>query len=841
MDQRFVDQARDLITETIKQVVPQANVDGGSAINAVLARGAAAITGTVLQELEHTQSSRNLSQDLSQQDLDLMLENLLVERDAGDLAQGFVNLYYADRNQRQFGAGLMATTEEQDIRFVTMAEFTFQPQDYYLDPDTGWYYIPVPFVAEKAGTEYNVDVGTINQLLGDSSAPLLVSNPAAFLNGKPEQTNEEALAMASTAVSTRTPISVDGNLYWLQKKFGGKLRNTVIVGAGSPAMLRDQVYDLGEGQVPRFRIGVAGLDAETREQLGTSTGIHVGGRTDVYLLFDSINYVQQHFDIFADMKLNSQIPIGTTTIVATFIPGTTGQVLESGKIILDLGQAGEEVVYYSGATTPDQNTYTFTLTSPTVNAHAAASGAKVVNNGSLSVGDDVEVRPVFKIESIRTLDPLTLAPMGEPIPETTPESRWPGWYVTKQNVYDLLSARETKTIYLDEKRDVVGNQAQSGDGGEIASHVIGSQTYTLYTNVGADFTNCQSRQITVGLNTRTIIRVLSQTSVVLSGPLIPAQSGVSFSIDRAWADYIENPIRLSYYTNTEIGQAQDFYDQDSQRAVPGDTLARMYLPVFLDFTLAYKGSGTTAQVRDAILEMFKSSSMRFEYSDIINAAYDGGADYVTTPFQVRVKRLQTDGSEITQYLNPDTETVNNLAVRVAPTVDYRETGAFNSSMNPNRFTASDYSFVGGDVGKMIWIQGQGNYVISAVLGGAAILQGQVSGTESGVPWALGATFLETRRPTTVAEFAIPGQGKLWLGGFSDRQECVEYESVAMFGDQQTFVLSPGEIIHFPHIVDEGLRVSTLDYDQGLEITDGVISDDEVHRPFAGQMVIEQLS
>ena len=61
IDPRFTDQARDFITESIKQTVPNANVDAGSGINSVFARGASNISASLFQEIEHLQSSRDLS------------------------------------------------------------------------------------------------------------------------------------------------------------------------------------------------------------------------------------------------------------------------------------------------------------------------------------------------------------------------------------------------------------------------------------------------------------------------------------------------------------------------------------------------------------------------------------------------------------------------------------------------------------------------------------------------------------------------------------------------------------------------------------------------------------
>lgn len=788
IDPRFTDQARAFIVESMKQGLPNANVDGGSGINAVLGRGGATISASLLQEIEHLLTSRKLTdpEAVSEDDMDLLLDNLLTERDEGNYSSGFVRVYYRERTRREFGAGLTATIETSEINFVTIADLVFEPQNYFLDNDRSLYYINVPFIAQEPGEDYNVDVGEINKLVNDTSGALLVTNASAFRNGLKQQTNAQALRLAQRSVSTRTPLPRDGAIYWMQKLFGTKLRDLLVIGNGDAEMLRDEIYDLGTGFSPQFRIGVDGLDADGAQQ-GTSLEIHVGGRTDLYLLFDAVNYVQQHADLFADMTLDNDMatPATVTEIFATFVEGTTGTVPNSGKLLIDLGGGGEEVVYYGDReiiTAPDEYRF-FDLAAAPVNTHNASASIKVVNNEELSVGEDgdITILPVFQIAEIRLLDPLTFEPIGDPVPETTSDSREPGWYVSKANAYDILSAKETKSIILDEKRDEVGNQLLEATGGDTVD--VGD--YSKYTVAGADFTGYQGReiQLTGGVvTTRTIIRVISATEVFLNGALLGTNASVDALVAASYGDYIQYPVRISYYTHTEIAEAQNFLDQSSSRIMSSDSLARAFLPVFLDFTLEYQGDGETLDVRDRVNKMLKTSSgeaigesegARFEYSDLVSAAYeDGLANYVVTPFQVRIRRLQSDGTWIVQYVNPGPDTINELAVDTAVAV-------------------SD-------------------------------------------------TFIATTLPANVTEFNVPAQGKLYLGGFTTNQEVLEYDSVATSGDDYVFVLKDGQAAAYVHGVNEPLKVSTLDYVPANVITDGVITNERNYRPFLGQAIIRKL-
>jgi hypothetical protein len=785
IDPRFQDQARTFITETLKQVVPTLNVDSGSAINSVFGRGGATITAVLFQEIEHVLTTRDLSDPtaLSEADMDLILSNLLTARDGGQLSFGLVRLYYNERQRREFGAGLTATISTSEINFVTLSDLVFEPQDYAIDSDNGLYYINVPMVGEESGEAYNVDPGDINQLVSDLSGAVLVTNPSAFRNGLEAQDNTQALRKAQRSVSTRTPLSTDGAVFWFQETFGGKLRDLLVVGNGDDEMLRDKLWDMGAGADPRYAIGVASLD-EDNAQDGTSMDVHVGGRTDYYLLFDAINYVQQHVDIFADMVLDANTLAGATVINATFVTGTTGQISDDGRLILALGGSGQETVEYTSVT-GGPNSYTFTLAAPTTVDHTGGDTVKAVNNQTLNVGEDsdIDILPVFQISEIRLLDPITYEPIGDPVPETTESGETPGWYVAQTNPYDLLSGRETKVIVLDEKRLVAGNQPLSGSGTVANANIAGTDYWRLTT--AETMTGYQGRDVSITYSgtttTRTIIMVEDANNVIVSGPALGPDT-VTFEIAAGYGDYIQYPVRVSFYTNTEIAEAQQFLDQDKKRPVAGDGQARAFLPVFIDFTMNYRGDGEAVDIRDRVNEVLKTSAgeaigesegAKFDYSDLVAAAYeDGLANYVQTPFQVRVRRLQTDGSYIVNYLNPDDDTVGNLAVKVA---------------NP-----------------------------------------------------IGGTFLETKRPTSVSEFTPPDQGKLLLGGFTANQQEVEYTAVVRNDPDYLFVLAEGTTITATHAVDEPLRVAASDYEDDNVITDGVITDERTHRPFLGQVVIEKL-
>ncbi len=783
IDQRFLEQAQSFIGETLKAEIPDLTVDNGSAVNSVLMRGGGVIAATLLQEIDHVLATRDLTdpEALATSDVDRILSNLLVTRDAGDFSKGPVNIHFRDRVRRTFAQGMRASTSDRQKVYETPSDAVFDVQDYLVEPSDGSFYLRVPFSAQEAGPEFDVDVGEINTLLDAQAGVLYIRNPENFVGGLEAQTNTQAVRTAQRAVSTRVPDTLDGVITVMQKLFGQKLLDVLVIGNGDDEMIRDELYDQGELAVPRFTLGPS----------GTPTGVHIGGRTDVYSWYPAINYIEETVDLSVDLIFVTTTTSGAGSIVAKFAPGTTttNTIPASGKLILGLGSSVEETVQYSSFTFNGfTQQYTFTLIGTTVSTHQADSAVKVAGNGVIGIGPSSTIKtvlPVMRVQSVLRLDPLTLAPVGDPIPEVEPGSREPGWYFQDVNKLNFMSAKETLSLRVDEKKTAAGNPAISG------TTAVTSQVPTVrkLTQAGADFTGYQGRDIeittTAGTVLRTVLKVISPTEIQYSAGAedpLPNESSVDWSIEDGSGDFIQYPIRVSFYSHTEIGEAQDVVDRGRVRVVTNDTLQRAFLPVFLDFTFRYRGAGDKEEVRAQLLNVLQTSQgttlgansgARFEVSDLVVAAYnDNLADYVETPFEIKITQQNVDGTRTTKWVSPGPNTVNQLVV--------------SSAVSP------------GDV------------------------------------------YVTCQRPSQVSAFTVPAQGKLFLGAFVGTQETVPYDRVIFDGSDIIFVLSEGEAVAFAHPASEPMRVSVSDYDPDNVITDGVIAADRFHRPYFGDVVVVKL-
>jgi len=777
--ERYRQQAEDFITETMQSEIPDVAVDSGSAINSLIVRGGGAIMAALFQEIDHVIGARDISdpEALSTEDMDRNMEVLLVERDAGIRSRGFVNIHFSNRDSRAFGAGTRVADSDQTLFFVVETDLEYTPSDHLPNASDGTFYLRVPFVAEKEGPEYDLDVGQITSFVDNQLGAIYVRNGEAFLGGLESQTNTQLLRTAQRSISTRTPLTIDGTVLALQQLFGTKLLDAIILGNGDSEMLRDELHVVGPNMA---------LDPS-----GVPTGIHIGGRTDAYHWYPQVNYVQVDVDLTVDLVAASVINIGATSVSARFASGTTSSnaIPSSGRLVLDLGGANEETVEFSSVVfVLLTGIYTFTLTAPfPAFSHVSASPVTVSGNGAVNIGPDaaIQIVPVMLVKSVSLLDPLTLSPIGSPLVRVDPLSRSPGWYFEDFNKFNLMSAKETKTLRIDEKRNVPGNMPLSKTDGVVS---LGN----LLSSATTDFTGYQGRPITITFGmttvTRTILQVLSVTQVMYSdGPEDPLLTGAgrTFSVPAGYGDYIQYPVRIAFYTHTEIQEAQTAFDNGRTRIVCSDILSRAFYPIFLEFKLRYKGPGSELDVRAAILDLIQKSqgsvlgantSTRFDVSDIVSAAYkDNLADYVETPFEIKIARVNQDGTEEIRWVAPGPNTVNQLII--ATTV----------------------------------VAGPATRTITCT------------------------------RPSQVAEFAVPSRGRLFLGAFAGTEEELTYDGVVYSGLNITFILeesSPSPAAGHP--VAEPLRVSVYDFNPNNVITDGVISDGRMFRPYFGNVIIEKI-
>jgi hypothetical protein len=184
-------------------------------------------------------------------DVDDLMGNLYVTRDAGSITSGTVRVYYITPKDVEFPANTAQFTAS-TLNYFNSADVTITAAGMTLQSDGSLYYLDFPIVAEAAGDAYNVDAGGVTAFLNDPDA-VRVTNLAKLTGGLPAESNTTVLNRGKDSIGVRDLETVKGITAILNDLFPF-LQEIVSIGMGDPEMQRDILYNT-----------------------------HVGAKTDVYL------------------------------------------------------------------------------------------------------------------------------------------------------------------------------------------------------------------------------------------------------------------------------------------------------------------------------------------------------------------------------------------------------------------------------------------------------------------------------------------------------------------------------------------------------------------------------
>jgi len=156
--------------------------------------------------------------------------------------------------------------------FFALADVTITSNQMTVNKDGDFFYVDVLVEAENVGSAGNVAEGSIVDFVGGPDTLLKVDNLGVFTGGADRESNADLVERAKTAITVRDLVSKPAITTVLLENHAF-LRNLKVVGYGDPEMERD------------FLIGTAmtlGLFPPI-DVLGSTVGIHIGGKVDIYL------------------------------------------------------------------------------------------------------------------------------------------------------------------------------------------------------------------------------------------------------------------------------------------------------------------------------------------------------------------------------------------------------------------------------------------------------------------------------------------------------------------------------------------------------------------------------
>lgn len=269
--------AEQIIIDRIREHDPAISTEVGSGIRDGLITPLSAILEPFRRavNLHLLRGSWENVESLTEEEANILAENVFYTRDEGDKATGIVRLKFA--SPRSVSISLSNVAYSGSLRFVptnpqTISRLTMQSQ-----VSGSYYYMDVSFIAEKAGDEYNVPAGSISSV--DSVTGVVgVEQISDFTSGRSAQTNLELKEAAQQSIVVRNLVTERSILTVLpdQNHYPG-IGSLLVTGRMDPAMSRDLVYGPASiGGMPQ------GIKGGTSPDILVGDKYHIGGFTDIW-------------------------------------------------------------------------------------------------------------------------------------------------------------------------------------------------------------------------------------------------------------------------------------------------------------------------------------------------------------------------------------------------------------------------------------------------------------------------------------------------------------------------------------------------------------------------------
>jgi hypothetical protein len=188
------------------------------------------------QSIKRNQSLIDPSQ-LSDDDADALVANVFDSRDQGGFAVGTGRLYFPNPTDVRIELGHRAYSSS-NLNFFPTNPLTVSAESMVFSRDGTLYYVDVPLRAEKAGDEYNLDVGELTGFDGVAGI-VKVTNLRKFTGGSARQDTTTFVQAAEQSLTERSLTTRRGAAARLSTVFKGSVRAVQVIGAKDPEMQRD--------------------------------------------------------------------------------------------------------------------------------------------------------------------------------------------------------------------------------------------------------------------------------------------------------------------------------------------------------------------------------------------------------------------------------------------------------------------------------------------------------------------------------------------------------------------------------------------------------------------------
>lgn len=281
----------DFIRQRLAEVDPSLDTRTGTAFSDLFINPHQAMMQPFGEELDYYRIAQSPRLILALDDpnsfpedaVDDILSRVFLERDPGEKSFGVARAYYREPVSVEFPA-LTAEFLAGSLSFFNVNAISITAQAMSLQTEAGFYYLDIPIVAQKEGSEYAIPAGSITTFVNDNRA-VRVTNLAAISGGRSRETNVEALQRAQESIGTRDLETIKGINGTLREKFPF-IRSIQTIGMGDQEMMRDVRFNT-----------------------------HVGGNTDVYIKLPSLTTKSDNF-VGLDYDMTRVLPRNVKRMMA---------------------------------------------------------------------------------------------------------------------------------------------------------------------------------------------------------------------------------------------------------------------------------------------------------------------------------------------------------------------------------------------------------------------------------------------------------------------------------------------------------------------------------------------
>lgn len=181
---------------------------------------------------------------MSEAAMDRLAANWFLTRNQGGLSSGSVRIYFSEPSEVPIPVNFEVGTGS-GLKFKTNSVFSYSQSQLESQQQGNTYYCDIQVYAEDFGSEYNIGIGEITEVLSPLYLPWVsISNLQPFTGGATRESNADFYSRIVNSVNTRELLITKGSMTAALLQNFPTLLDVETLGYGDDGMERDVVYGL---------------------------------------------------------------------------------------------------------------------------------------------------------------------------------------------------------------------------------------------------------------------------------------------------------------------------------------------------------------------------------------------------------------------------------------------------------------------------------------------------------------------------------------------------------------------------------------------------------------------